>query len=156
MAPTLRRAPPTTLALVETVTRPAVQHRLTPAALAVGALAGCALLAAVDPNEPGRYPACPTRTLLGIDCPACGTLRGVHALLNGRLGTALSHNLLLAVAVPVGILVWIRLVMAAAGRPVPRLDPPRWAVAGLAVVAVTYAVLRNLPVGALEWLASGA
>jgi hypothetical protein len=141
---------------VEAAIRIDLQHRMTPAALAVGAIAGCALVAAVDPNEPGRYPLCPTRSLLGIDCPACGTLRGMHALFGGRLSDALSHNLLLAVAVPVGVLVWVRLVLAALGRAPAQVRAPAWAMSALLVVAVAYGVARNLPVDSLAWLASTA
>jgi hypothetical protein len=140
---------------METVQPVAARERLGPAALVVGALCGCALVAAVDPNEPGRYPACPTRALLGVDCPACGTLRGLHALLHGRVGDALGHNLLLAVAVPVALLVWIRLGLAALGRPLPQLTVPRWVVPAAAVVSATFALLRNLPVASLTWLGSG-
>jgi hypothetical protein len=139
---------------VDTVTRTSLQQRVTPAALAVGALCGCALVAAVDPNQPGRYPLCPTRALLGIDCPACGTLRGLHALLNGRVADAVSHNLLLVAAVPLAALVWVRLLVAASGRPLRRLDPPRWAVPAFIVTAVGFTVLRNLPLSSLSWLAS--
>jgi hypothetical protein len=130
-------------------------RRATPAGLAVGAVCGCVLIAAVDPSEPGRYPLCPTRALLGIDCPACGTLRGLHAIFRGRLTDALSHNVLLAVAVPLGMALWFGLVRSAvAGRPLPALSPPRWLVAIVATVAVTYMVARNLPVAGLDWLAS--
>lgn len=54
-----------------------------------------ALLYAVDPNEPGHYPMCPTRWLFGIDCPGCGVLRATHALLHGDVPAALDHNALL-------------------------------------------------------------
>lgn len=124
--------------------------------MALGAVAGCALIALVDPGEGGRYPTCPTKALLGLDCPACGTLRGLHALSRGRLGVALDHNVLLAVAVPLGAVLWLQWVLAALGRPTPVLTPPRWAV-GLAVaVAAAFALLRNVPGSPLPWLDSAA
>lgn len=137
----------------------AVARRLGPdraraALLAAGAVAGCALVAVVDPNQPGRYPLCPTRALLGVDCPACGTLRGLHSLTRGRLVEALDHNLLLVVAVPALAWVWWQLVGRALGR---RSEPPalpRWAVPAAAVAAIAFMVLRNLPVAGLAWLGS--
>ncbi len=125
------------------------------ASLAVGAVGACALLALVDPDD-GGLPLCPTSALLGIDCPACGTLRGVHALLRGRPGQALDHNLLLLVAVPLGLLLWVGWVATALGRPAPVLRAPLWLVPVAVGGAFAFTILRNLPGGALGWLASGA
>lgn len=131
-------------------------ERSQAALLAAGAVAGCVLLAAVDPNQPGRYPTCPTRSLLGFDCPACGTLRGLHSLTRGRVWEALDHNLLLLVAVPVGLLFWLGWIRMALGRSRGGWSPPAWGVPVVVVVAVAFAVARNLPVDALRWLDSAA
>jgi len=133
---------------------PSVVGRATAAKLAVGSLAACAVVALVDPDQPGRYPPCPTSALLGFDCPACGTLRGVHALSRGRIASALDHNLLLALAVPVGLVAWWGWVRIAAGRPPWRVAWPRWALPVVVVIAVAFTVARNLPVDGLAWLAS--
>ena len=141
---------------MEVIAPARMQQRVAPAAVAAGAVAGCALVALADPNDGGPYPLCPTRSLLGIDCPACGTLRGLHALLHGRIGTALDHNLLLLVAVPVGVMLWVRLIRAALGRVQAPLRVPAGAGIALVVVGVTFMVLRNLPGDTLAWLASSA
>jgi hypothetical protein len=136
------------------LTRRLGPERAAPASLALGALCGCALLALVDPNEGGPYPTCPTRALLGIDCPACGTLRGLHALSRGQLGRALDHNVLLLVAVPLGAVVWVRWVLSALGRPPRPLAMPSWALPCLVVVAVAFTLVRNTSSGSLAWLDS--
>lgn len=128
--------------------------RVGSARLALGAMGACAYVALVDPNEGGRYPVCPTRALLGIDCPACGTLRGLHALTRGHLGTALDHNLLLALAVPLGVVVWWRWVRGSFGLPVEPFTLPRWALPAVVVLATTFAVARNLPFETFAWLGS--
>jgi hypothetical protein len=120
----------------------------------VGAACGCAVLALVPPEDAGIYPPCPTSALLGLDCPACGTLRGMHALLRGRPLDALGYNVLLAVAVPVGVLVWLAWVRHALGGAPLRWRVPPWAIAVVAVVAGTFAVVRNLPFAPLSWLAA--
>jgi Protein of unknown function (DUF2752) len=130
--------------------------RAVPARLALGALCGCALIALVDPNESGRYPTCPTRALLGIDCPVCGTLRGLHSLSRGRIAEALNHNLLLLVAVPVGLVVWWRWLRRSLGRPVRAVAMPRWVVPAAVVTAAVFMVVRNLDVAPLTWLDSAA
>ncbi len=114
----------------------------------------CAAIAVVDPNQSGRYPVCPTRALFGIDCPACGTLRGLHALSRGNLVDALGHNLLLLAAVPMGVAIVLHWVATALGRPMRRLVVPRGALVAAIAVATAYAVARNLPVDSLRWLDS--
>jgi hypothetical protein len=51
-----------------------------------------ALLGAVlfvwDPAQHDFYPRCVFRALTGWECPGCGGLRAVHALLHGDLATA--------------------------------------------------------------------
>ncbi len=130
--------------------------RAAPASLAIGAVCGCALVALVDPNEGGRYPTCPTRALLGLDCPACGTLRGLHALSRGRLGLALDHNVLLILAIPFGVVLWWGWVRSALGGPAAPVTLPRWAVPVLVTIAAVFTVARNLPTASLAWLGSDA
>jgi hypothetical protein len=128
--------------------------RLAGAAAIVGVTAYVGL---VDPaGGGGVFPACPTRTLLGVDCPACGGLRGTHDLLRGDVVSALDHNLLLplllgAYAVVLGL--WL---MPVVGRRTPRVRLPAWALATVVAVAAGFTLLRNLPIAGLEFLASGA
>lgn len=87
--------------------RPRRRRLLAPLIAGAAGLAGCVLVFAVDPNEPGHYPVCPTRALLGIDCPGCGLMRGTHDLLHGNLAGAVDHNLLIPVLVPLVLLLWL-------------------------------------------------
>lgn len=123
---------------------------LAVAGLAAGALA---LTAAVDPNEPGHYPLCPTQAIAGVDCPGCGSLRAMHALGRGDLGAAADHNLLLVAALPVLAWIWLRWVRRS-WFDLPRPEPVsgRWVWGLLALVAV-FAVVRNLP--GVPFLGSG-
>ncbi len=129
-------------------------ERATAGSLVVGALAGCALLSLVDPNEGGRYPVCPTRALFGVDCPACGTLRGLHALSRGHVGTAIDHNLLLVVAVPLGAVVWFRWLAIALGRRPRAMRLPAWVAPSAIAVAVAFTLVRNLAPAPWSWLDS--
>src|SRR5690606_41749846 len=69
-----------------TATRAAVPGRPWGRLVGLGAVAALtAYVGLVDPAEGGLYPVCPTRTLLGLDCPACrseerrvGTARRCH------------------------------------------------------------------------------
>jgi hypothetical protein len=128
---------------------------LRPRLAAVAGLAGVgAYLAAVDPAEGGVWPPCPSRTLLGLDCPGCGGLRGTHDLLRGDLLGALDHNLLLPVAVGVIAVALALWLLPLVGRPARVLRFPPWATAAAIAVVATFTVLRNLPFPALDYLAS--
>ena len=87
--------------------RPVRRRLLAPIAAGLAVLAACGLVFAVDPNEPGHYPLCPTRALLGIDCPGFGLMRGTHDLLHGNIAGAVDHNLLIPVLVPLVLLLWL-------------------------------------------------
>jgi hypothetical protein len=131
------------------------RQRLARAGGLVAAAGVTAYVGLVDPSGGGAYPLCPSRVLLGIDCPACGGLRGTHDLLNGDIVAAFDHNLLLPLWLGVYVAafaVWLRPLVGRAMLPV-RL--PRWLVTSGIVVAAGFTVLRNLPVDSLEFLASG-
>ena len=81
---------------------------LPPMAALAGTVAGLGYLAAVDPNQPGHYPLCPTRALFGVDCPGCGLMRGTHDLVTGNLAGALDHNVLIVGIVPLAVVLWLR------------------------------------------------
>jgi hypothetical protein len=88
--------------------RPRARRLVAPLATLAGAAAGLGYLAAVDPNQPGHYPLCPTKALFGVDCPGCGLMRGAHDLVTGNVAGALDHNILLAVLVPLSAVLWLR------------------------------------------------
>ncbi|CAL9383509.1 hypothetical protein SUDANB95_01106 [Actinosynnema sp. ALI-1.44] len=119
-----------------------------PVAVAVGAAVAAGGMYFSDPNQPGSiWPPCPLFALTGIQCPACGSTRMVHALLHGDLVAAWQLNAVMLVAgLPLLAWLWVRWFRAARRRePVP----PVSAKVGIAVaaVAVTWMVVRNLVVG---------
>ncbi|MEO3752991.1 DUF2752 domain-containing protein [Streptomyces sp. B6B3] len=127
-------------------------------ALGAGA-AALGYVGAVDPNRPGRYPACPVAALTGLSCPGCGGLRSAHALAHGDLAAALGANALavaVLAALTVALLTW--LLRAARGRPGAPPRPRRWSTVGrptgrAAVLAASllvaaFTLVRNLPPGA--------
>ena len=91
---------------------------------------------------------CPTLALLGIDCPGCGGLRATHALAHGDAMTALDHNALFVVMVPVLIAAWGLWMHRAWTGVAPALTPRREAMARSApivvlIVVMAFAVVRN-------------
>lgn len=136
--------------------RPRARRMAGPLATLVGAAAGLGYLYAVDPNQPGHYPLCPTRALFGIDCPGCGLLRGTHDLLHGNVGAALDHNVLLVVLVPLAVVLWARWARRAWTGTTPAVTRAafqrRTTVLVVSMVALlAFGVVRNL----VPYLGSG-
>jgi hypothetical protein len=124
------------------------------AALAAVAVAVCVRVYAVNPEEPGHYPLCPFRMLTSLDCPGCGTLRGLHQALHGNIVAAADYNLYFVVATPMLVVAWMvgvaRLMGLRISLPVfpPRLVPL------VPILIIAFWVGRNLPVPGLAWLHS--
>lgn len=107
----------------------------------------------VDPHRPGRYPTCPVRLLLGVDCPGCGSLRALHDLVTGHVVAAADHNALLLVVLPLVAAEGVRWLR---GAPAGAFVRWRFAPLGVALVLVVWTVLRNVPAFPFDLLASSA
>lgn len=109
------------------------------------ALAALVVVGTVDPYQEGHYPTCPFLSLTGMYCPGCGSLRALHDLAHGELGSALARNPLAVVAVA-GLLVayaqWTRRNFR--GEPRRWLAPP-WLLHALLGGVLAFGVLRNVP-----------
>lgn len=118
---------------------------LGPAAVAVCAAAAAGYLYAVDPSQPGHYPACPLKSLTGLDCPGCGGLRAAHELLHGDVMSAVDHNALaVLVLLPLAVVLAAGWVSRRGGR---GWSPtwPSWAVPALIYLTIVFTAVRNLP-----------
>jgi hypothetical protein len=89
------------------------------------------------------WPKCPIYWTTGIYCPGCGGLRATSALLNGDIVAALNQN----------VFVFLAPVLVLVGFLVQRTKKPHLTklfVAFVAITALIYTILRNLPG---SWLA---
>ncbi len=127
----------------------AVRALATPLVVAAAAAGGCAAIWFADPTVPGGpLPVCPTKALLGIDCPGCGSLRMIYSLLHLDVASALRFNALGVVAVVLlgwayGVWVFGRL----AGRRLLSWQHLRWSPGVALAVTLTWFVVRNLDFG---------
>ena len=119
---------------------------VTPVCVTLAALCACAYVTLQDPDNPHTLmPQCPTKMLTGLDCPLCGGLRMVHNLIVGHWSTAMHDNLLLLIATPFVVVLWVRWVFArVTGRAFTFMLSRRWTYA-LLVLAAVWMVVRNLP-----------
>ncbi|WP_102418897.1 DUF2752 domain-containing protein [Mycobacterium sp. 4858] len=118
-----------------------------PLVVAASATLMCAVIWAGDPTTPnGPLPVCPTKALLGIDCPGCGSLRMLYSLMHGNLMAAARFNALGLAAVV--LLVWAYLAWTygrLAGRRVRSWQHRRWAAVVTLVLVAAWFVVRNIP-----------
>jgi hypothetical protein len=118
-----------------------------PLAAAAAAGVGCVAIWLGDPTTPGGLlPLCPTKALLGIDCPGCGGMRMVYSLLHGDIAAALHYNAVSFVAVLLfawSLVAWT--VGRLRGRAMNTWLHRRWTSLAFSVVFVAWFVVRNLP-----------
>ncbi len=83
--------------------------------------------------------------MTGLQCPGCGGLRALHALLHGQVMEAFRLNPLFVLALPAAG-VWIATWLVRKRRdPAARLTlPTTWIWAGVTLIIV-FGVVRNLP-----------
>lgn len=107
----------------------------------------CAAIWAADPTTPhGPLPICPTKSLLGIDCPGCGSLRMLYSLMHGNLLAAARFNALGLAAVV--LLVWAYLAWTygrLVGRRIESWQHQRWSAGVTLSLVVVWSVVRNIP-----------
>jgi hypothetical protein len=115
--------------------------------VAAGAGLCCAAVWIGDPTTPGGpLPVCPTKALLGIDCPGCGCLRMLYSLLHGDVLAAVKFNALALVALVVLVLAFATWTFGrVVGRRIRSWPRYRWSAAVTLVVVSLWFVVRNLP-----------
>jgi Protein of unknown function (DUF2752) len=107
----------------------------------------CAAIWVGDPTTPhGPLPVCPTKALLGIDCPGCGSLRMLYSLMHGNMLAAARFNALGLVAV--GLLAWAYVAWVygrVVGRRITSWQHYRWSAVVTLSLVVAWFVVRNIP-----------
>lgn len=129
------------------VSAPLWPRLAAPAAVAVATALACALIWFADPTAPGGpLPVCPTKLLLHIDCPGCGSLRMLYSLMHGELAAAVHYNALGLVALV--LLLWAYLAWTYGrlrGRQAWSWQQHRWSAPMLLVLVTAWFVVRNIP-----------
>ena len=116
----------------------------------VAAAGGLAYLGTHDPHVAGSYPACILYSLTGLYCPACGGTRAAYDLMHADVAGAFARN----PAVPLLLVrccVWVGYRVTYRRGTAPRRPPcPSWVPVTIAVAALVFGVLRNIP--GWDWL----
>ncbi len=100
------------------------------------------------------YPPSPSRALLGIYCPGCGTLRGLHQLAHGNLGAAFGLNPLMVLSLPYLAYVYLRYSLpVVTGKKLQPLFIQPHLIWLLVKFILAYWLLRNIPHPFFAWMA---
>ncbi|HEV7843429.1 MAG TPA: DUF2752 domain-containing protein [Pyrinomonadaceae bacterium] len=133
----------------------ALRARLLALAIVTTTTAALLYLRFFNPATPGTsyYPSCPFHTLTGLNCPGCGTLRGLHQLTHGHLITALNYNALMVFSLPfLGYTFISYALVAARGRGLPKPFIQPVFIKALFWIVIAFWILRNVPVYPLTLL----
>lgn len=123
------------------------RERLIATGFTVFTLLALLFLRVFNPAASGLYPPCPFRLLTGLNCPGCGTLRGLHQLLHGHPLAALDLNPLLILGLPfMGYVFLSYALVTIRGRGLPRVFIPTPLIWAMFWFIIAFWVLRNIPV----------
>jgi hypothetical protein len=112
----------------------------------VAAAGAITVLYFFDPAETPFFPKCPTYTLLGLQCPGCGSTRALHQFLHGNWNAAFRLNPVVPLLAPVLIYsIAVEALRQAIGdrcwlRPVSDR-----VLLFIAILLIGFGVVRNLP-----------
>lgn len=119
----------------------------SPILVGVAAALVCAGVWVCEPTTPGGLlPVCPTKSLFGVDCPGCGTLRMLYSVLHGDLWAAVRFNALTLAALMLAV--WVYAVWTYGrirGRRIRRWHDYRWATPVALFAMSAWFIVRNLP-----------
>lgn len=125
-----------------------------PLGVAAVGVCACAVVWMADPTVPGGIlPPCPTETILGLNCPGCGSLRMLYSLLHGDVLAAVRFNALGVVAVL--LLLWAFGAWTyglLVGRGIPSWQHRRWSAAVALALVIVWSIVRNLPMSPFDAL----
>jgi Protein of unknown function (DUF2752) len=107
----------------------------------------CAAIWMGDPTTPnGPLPVCPTKALLGIDCPGCGSLRMLYSVMHGNLPAAARFNALGLAALVLLVSAYLTWTYGrVVGRRIGSWQHNRWSAVVTLALVVAWFVVRNLP-----------
>lgn len=132
-----------------------LRERLFALAIVATSVAALLYLRLFNPATPGTsyYPSCPFHSLTGLNCPGCGTLRGLHQLTHGHLLTALNYNALMVLSLPfLGYTLVSYALVAARGRGLSKPFVRPVFIRALFWIVIAFWILRNIPVYPLTLL----
>ena len=99
-----------------------------------------------NPARSILFPPCPFHALTGLYCPGCGSLRAVHQLSHGNLGSAFGLNPLMIILLPFMGYAFISYATITFGKQrLAIITAPAYLGWLMLIVIVLYGIFRNIP-----------
>lgn len=99
-----------------------------------------------DPGSSAWSLKCPFRMLTGLDCPACGNQRALHALLHGEWLAAWSFNPFALLSLPyIAAVIYASLADNSFARRLRPMVQHRRVVCAYLILVVLWWIVRNTP-----------
>ncbi|QUS59715.1 DUF2752 domain-containing protein [Synechocystis sp. PCC 7339] len=112
------------------------------------------LLFLFDPASSKLFPPSPFRSLTGLYCPGCGTLRALHQLLHGNLVGAFGLNPLMIISLPFMVYSYVAYgLKTITGQTLLVWFIPPKVIWFILQAILAYWVARNIPLAPFSWLA---
>ena len=105
----------------------------------------------VEPKN-GNLPKCFFHELTGFYCPGCGGQRALHAILHGHFLKAMDFNLLFVLLLPFIIYFMFAFISGKKYSTGSFIYKSNFSLT-IAIVVVSFWILRNIPVAPFSWLA---
>lgn len=102
-----------------------------------------------------QLPACPFKTLTGLDCPGCGVTRAGYSITHGDILAAIDHNALVVAGPLIAVVLWL---VATKTRWLPKLGNfiKNKPTITFVAIAAAFWVARLIPAAPFSYLASSA
>ena len=102
-----------------------------------------------DPSTNSNFPICPFYKLTGLFCAGCGSQRALHYLFTGNITAALYSNILMVLYFPL-LLFYYGIQAFNYIKPQNAITisiiNKTWFIVLLAILFITYWIVRNIPV----------
>ena len=131
--------------------RPATRTGVYAGLAVMATIIGLGLFFCFNPTEYHFFPRCFFHLVSGWDCPGCGGQRALHQLLHGHLQSALRHNALFVLLLPVGGWFLFRFILRqTTGKHLPSFFAHHLWPWVLCIIVIGFGIVRNLP--GFDWL----
>ena len=112
------------------------------------------ILGIFNPKEYSIFPPCIFNAVTGLQCSGCGSLRGIHELLNGNFTSAFSYNpLTFLFTLPILCQSCIQMILSKKWQTrIPNYFSSTMRTNFFIVVLIGYGVIRNIAWVNQEWL----
>jgi len=120
--------------------------------IVLAAGAGLLLYFFIEPKKDSIFPKCLFHEVTGFYCPGCGGQRSLHALLNGNFLLAIDYNILFILLLPFILYFMFVFITGKKYSGSSFIYKPYFSLV-IAIIVVSFWVLRNIPVKPFSWLA---